>query len=80
MKTLNEYPEILSKTRITVFEERTEKKWKAELEEYIAKNTKYTGDVFYYEHLMGFMDRKTIQLTAKILKTKYARRGRKRMC
>lgn len=69
-KTLNELPEILPKTGIEVYDIRHEKTWKVELEEYITKSRKYTGNVFDYEHLMSFIDRKAIELTAE-LKTEY---------
>lgn len=70
-KTLNELPEILPKTGIEAYDTRREKGLKAELEECIAKKKEYTGDVFDYEHLMSFIDRKSIEFTAEILKTEY---------
>ena len=46
LNTVKEIPEIPPKTGIAVFDERREKTWKAELEEYLAQHKQYTGDVF----------------------------------
>lgn len=73
MQTLIELPDELHKSGIDIFDKRREKTWRSELEEYIVTKKEYTGNVFDYEHLMSFMDRKTIQLTAEILKTEYGK-------
>lgn len=51
LSTVEEIPAILPDTGLTVFDERREKTWKAELEEYLAQKKEYTGEIFDYNKL-----------------------------
>ena len=46
ISTVEEIPEILPNTGLTVFDARREKTWKAELDEYLAQEKEYTGEIF----------------------------------
>ena len=68
LNTVKEIPEILPKTGIAVFDERREKTWKAELEEYLAQHKQYTGDVFDYNRLCNCIERIAKQFVSEMAK------------
>lgn len=57
ISTVEEIPEILPNTGLSVFDGRREKTWKAELEEYLAQKKDYTGEIFDYNRLCNFIER-----------------------
>ena len=68
LNTVKEIPEIPPKTGIAVFDERREKTWKAELEEYLAQHKQYTGDVFDYNRLCNCIERIAKQFVSEMAK------------
>ena len=57
ISTVEEIPAILPNTGLTVFDARREKTWKAELEEYLAQEKEYTGEIFDYNRLWSCIER-----------------------
>lgn len=49
--TIDKIPSILPNTGINVFDERREKTWRTELEEYLVQKKDYTGEIFDYNRL-----------------------------
>lgn len=68
ISTVEEIPEILPTTGVTVFDTRREKTWKAELEEYLAQKKEYTGEIFDYNRLWNCIQRIAIQFIQEISK------------
>ncbi len=68
METIFNMPEILPNTGMPVYDNRKKKTWKREIEEYIAKTDKYTGNVFDYYELVNFMEKTAIEFANEILK------------
>lgn len=68
ISTMEEIPEILPTTGVTVFDTRREKTWKAELEEYLAQKKEYTGEIFDYNRLWNCIQRIAIQFIQEISK------------
>lgn len=68
ISTVEEIPEILPNTGLTVFDARREKTWKAELEEYLAQKKEYTGEIFDYNRLWSCIERITTQFVEEISK------------
>lgn len=66
METVNQIPEILPETGITVYDQRREKTWKAELEGYLSQHAEYTGNVFDYERLWNAIERITDQFIKEV--------------
>lgn len=68
ISTVEEIPEILPNTGLTVFDARREKTWKAELEEYLAQEKEYTGEIFDYNRLWSCIERIATQFVEEISK------------
>lgn len=68
ISTVEEIPEILPNTGLTVFDARREKTWKAELEEYLAQKKEYTGEIFDYNRLWSCIERIATQFVEEISK------------
>ena len=68
VSTIEEIPEILPNTGLTVFDARREKTWKAELEEYLAQKKEYTGEIFDYNRLWSCIERIETQFVDEISK------------
>lgn len=68
MQTVRTIPEILPQTGIPVFDERREKTWKAELEEYLSQHAQYTGEILDYERLWNAIESITKQFIDEISK------------
>ena len=68
LSTVEEIPEILPNTGLTVFDTRREKTWKAELEEYLAQKKEYTGEIFNYNRLWSCIERIATQFVEEISK------------
>ena len=68
VSTIEEIPEILPNTGLTVFDARREKTWKAELEEYLAQKKEYTGEIFDYNRLWSCIERIATQFVDEISK------------
>ena len=68
LSTVKEIPEILPNTGLTVFDTRREKTWKAELNEYLAQDKAYTGDIFDYNRLCNCIERIAAQFVEEISK------------
>ena len=68
VSTIEEIPEILPNTGLTVFDARREKTWKAELEEYLAQEKEYTGEIFDYNRLWSCIERIATQFVDEISK------------
>lgn len=51
METVNQIPDVIPNTGIPVFDQRREKTWREELDEYLNEKKEYTGQVFDYERL-----------------------------
>ena len=68
VSTIEEIPEILPNTGLTVFDARREKTWKAELEEYLAQEKEYTGEIFDYNRLWSCIERIANQFVEEISK------------
>lgn len=68
MQTVGEIPEVLPNTGISVYDERREKTWKAELEEYLSQHAKYTGEILDYERLWNAIKNITNQFIEEISK------------
>ena len=68
ISTMEEIPEILPTTGVTVFDTRREKTWKAELEEYLAQKKEYTGEIFDYNRLWSCIQRIAIQFIQEFSK------------
>lgn len=66
--TLEQIPELLPCTGITVFDTRRAKTWKTELEGYLAEKKDYTGDIFDYDRLWSFVVRISDQLVEEVFK------------
>ena len=49
---VNQIPELLPLTSIEVFDDRRDKTWKKELDEYIKQKKEYTGQIFDYNRLI----------------------------
>lgn len=65
VSTIEEIPEILPNTGLTVFDARREKTWKAELDEYLAQKKEYTGEIFDYNRLWSCIERIATQFVCK---------------
>lgn len=70
MENIKKMPDILPNTGIPVYDNRQEKAWKKEVEEYITTKREHTGDVFDYEKLVRFMENTSTELARKIIKEK----------
>lgn len=68
VSTIEEIPEILPNTGLTVFDARREKTWKAELDEYLAQEKEYTGEIFDYNRLWSCIERIANQFVEEISK------------
>lgn len=68
ISTVEEIPAILPNTGLTVFDARREKTWKAELEEYLAQEKEYTGEIFDYNRLWNCIERIATQFVEEISK------------
>ena len=68
ISTVEEIPEILPNTGLTVFDARREKTWKAELDEYLAQKKEYTGEIFDYNRLWSCIERIATQFVDEISK------------
>lgn len=68
VSTIEEIPEILPNTGLTVFDARCEKTWKAELDEYLAQKKEYTGEIFDYNRLWSCIERIATQFVDEISK------------
>lgn len=68
VSTIEEIPEILPNTGLTVFDARREKTWKAELDEYLAQEKEYTGEIFDYNRLWSCIERIATQFVDEISK------------
>ena len=68
VSTIEEIPEILPNTGLTVFDARREKTWKAELDEYLAQKKEYTGEIFDYNRLWSCIERIANQFVEEISK------------
>lgn len=68
ISTVEEIPAILPNTGLTVFDARREKTWKAELEEYLAQEKEYTGEIFDYNRLWSCIERIATQFVEEISK------------
>ena len=68
VSTIEEIPEILPNTGLTVFDARREKTWKAELDEYLAQKKEYTGEIFDYNRLWSCIERNATQFVDEITK------------
>ena len=68
VSTIEEIPEILPNTGLTVFDARREKTWKAELDEYLAQKKGYTGEIFDYNRLWSCIERIATQFVDEISK------------
>lgn len=68
ISTVEEIPAILPNTGLTVFDARREKTWKAELEEYLAQEKEYTGEIFEYNRLWSCIERIATQFVEEISK------------
>lgn len=68
MNTIEEIPVILPDTGLPVFDERREKTWKAEMEEYLAQKKEYTGEIFDYNRLCTFIEELSSQFVEEISK------------
>lgn len=68
VSTIEEIPEILPNTGLTVFDARREKTWKAELDEYLAQKKEYTGEIFDYNRLWSCIERIATQFVDEISK------------
>lgn len=69
METIFNMPEYLPNTGMPVYDNRQKRTWKKEIiEGYSTKTKKYTGNVFDYYKLVGFMEKEAIELANEILK------------
>ncbi len=68
ISTVEEIPAILPNTGLTMFDARREKTWKAELEEYLAQEKEYTGEIFDYNRLWSCIERIATQFVEEISK------------
>ena len=68
VSTIEEIPEILPNTGLTVFDARREKTWEAELDEYLAQEKEYTGEIFDYNRLWSCIERIATQFVDEISK------------
>ena len=68
MNTIEEIPVILPDTGLPVFDERREKTWKAEMEEYLAQKKEYTGEIFDYDRLWSCIKRIATQFVQEMSK------------
>ena len=68
ISTVEEIPAILPNTGLTVFDARREKTWKAELEEYLAQEKEYIGEIFDYNRLWSCIERIATQFVEEISK------------
>ena len=68
VSTIEEIPEILPNTGLTVFDARRKKTWKAELDEYLAQKKEYTGEIFDYNRLWSCIERIANQFVDEISK------------
>ena len=68
ISTIEEIPEILPNTGLTMFDARREKTWKAELDEYLAQKKEYTGEIFDYNRLWSCIERIATQFVDEISK------------
>ena len=68
ISTVEEIPAILPNTGLTVFDARREKTWKAELEEYLAQEKEYTGEILDDNRLWSCIERIATQFVEEISK------------
>lgn len=68
LSTIEEIPEVLPNTGLTVFDARREKTWKSELEEYLAQKAEYTGEIFDYNRLWKCIERIATQFVDEFSK------------
>ena len=68
LKSVEEIPEILPNTGITLFDKRVEKTWKEELEDYLSRKIEYTGEILDYPSFLNFLKETVKQFTEEVLK------------
>jgi len=56
LETVEKIPEILPSTGLQIFDERRDMSWKEELDGYLAQEKEYTGEIFDYNRLWGFVE------------------------
>lgn len=61
IRTLKGIPSILPKTGLPLFDDRRDKTWRDELEEYLAQKKDYTGEVLDYDRLWSCIERIAVQ-------------------
>ena len=66
--SIKQIPENLSKTGLSIFDERRKKTWKEELEEYLTQEKDYTGEIFEYNELLACIEKIAIQFVEEISK------------
>lgn len=66
---LTEVPDNLSITGIELYDNRSDKTWKAELIEYMNEKREYTGDIFDYKRLCNCIEDIAIQFVDEIRAT-----------
>lgn len=64
--TIKQIPEFLPRTGLSVFDERRQKTWKKELEEYLNEEKDYTGEIFEYNELLSCIERIATQFIEEI--------------
>lgn len=66
LEIIEEIPEILPNTGITIYDNRREKTWKKELQEYMDEKKEYTGDVLDYDRLWNCIENIAIQFVNEL--------------
>ena len=67
LENMLKIPEFLPNTGIDIFDNRREKTWRTELEEYLSERKEYTGDIFDYDRLTNFIKSLAIKFSKEIL-------------
>lgn len=65
--TVEELPELLPNTGLSVFDTRRDKSWKERLQEYLSQGKDYKGEVFDYDKLLDFFQKIALKFVAEIL-------------
>ncbi len=65
--TVEELPELLPNTGLSVFDERRNNSWKNRFQEYLSQGKDYKGEIFDYDKLLDFFKRIAFEFVSEVL-------------
>lgn len=66
--TVEELPELLPNTGLSVFDLRRSNPWKEKLIKYLSQEKDYKGEIFDYDKLLSFFEKTAYRFTGEIIK------------